>query len=136
MILNMIPMYIRNKYNLKQNHRKIYRSVSLSYGIVYFSKSHIFVFCAFNKLCQKQTLIDRKYLSPYLNSIPPPPPLIFYRHWSKSSSFYHLSRQFLWRLYRDLNKLISAFHILIAGQHLNNRVTEEDERLNEIRHTY
>ena len=27
-------------------------------------------------------------------------------------------------------------HILMSDQHWNNRVTESDERLNEIRHTY
>ena len=38
--------------------------------------------------------------------------------------------------YGGINKLISMLHILISGQHWNNRVTESDEELNEIRYTY
>ena len=35
----------------------------------------------------------------------------------------------------DIYKLISTLHILISGHHSNNRVTDSDEKLNEIRHT-
>ena len=63
---------------------------------------------------------------------------------SKSSSFYHLCHQFLWRCCRDVNKLIPMLHFLISGQHGNNRVTDRNEKLNKtymyllnkFRHTY
>ena len=85
----------------------------------------------FHILYRKQTLIGSKYLSPYLNSIFSP--FVFYQKWSKSSNLYNLRRRFLRRSYRDINKLISILHMLISGHHSNNRVTESDEKLNEIR---
>ena len=35
----------------------------------------------------------------------------------------------------DINKLISMLHTLISGHHSNNRVTESDEKLKELRYT-
>ena len=81
----------------------------------------------FHKLCRKQTLIGKIYFFSF-------PPVYFLPNWSKSSNLYDLRRRFLRRSYRDINKLISVLHILIVG-HSNNRVTESDEKLNEIRST-
>ena len=120
----IITLYTRNKYSFKHNKRKFYRSVTLSYGIVLFSKSHIFVFCAlnFHKNCRKQTLIDRKHLSPYPNSIVFFSQLIFCQNFVKINffsffSFNHLRRRILRMRHRDINKPIPMLHILISDQH-------------------
>ena len=36
----------------------------------------------------------------------------------------------------DIDKLMSMLHILIYGQHRNNRMTGSDEKLNEIKIYY
>ena len=102
----------------------------------------IFLFYAIklHKLCRKQTLIGSKYLSlysPYLNSIFSFfLRLIFTKSGQNQVICITCVRQFLWRSHRDVNKQMPMLHILISGHHSNNRITESDKKLNEIKSTW
>ena len=81
----------------------------------------MFYVLKFHKLCQNQTLIGSKYLSPYLDSVFSLFPRLFS---TKIGQNQVICVTCVVDFYGDINKLISMLHVLISGDHSNNRVAE------------